>query len=279
MSSLRTLCLTSTALVFFSLATTDAWAGDDEDDDVIDLDAPLDVEELPQADDLDESLDDIMSGGFDEEPDPDSRKERLAGTDESELDFDDLDMDLEEPREGMNEFDELDEFGPDEELEEFEEFEEFDEPEEDLGDMRDLGEFELLDEPTEAEAARRGLKPSTYGLSMSEARPLADNWDGEVVAKGPDAVVVELPVLVTKRPEDFHGETTWIVARFMVDGARKGEQRHVVHSTTIADVGATVVWVKAHVPVLEPKGIVDITISQEFPDGDEVELYTRSIRY
>jgi len=270
-------------LASLSLATPDAWAADDEDEDIIDLDAPLDDEDLPQADDLDESLDDIMSGGFDEEPPPDPRKKRLAEADASELDFDDLDMDLDEPREGMNEFDdpdEFDEFGPDAELDE--DLDGLDEPDEDLGDLRDLGDLGdigLLDEPTEEEAARRAMKQADYGLELDEARPLADNWDGEVVAKGPDAVVIELPVLVTKRPEDHSGETTWIVARFAVDGDRKGEQRHVVHHTTIADIGVTVVWVKAHIPILEPKGIVDVTIAQEFPDGDEVELYTRAIRY
>lgn len=272
-----------------------------DDDEFLDLEELVEEEEEGGSLELDTEDDDAFIEGLGSEPDPadDPPERRPAPDDDLDVDslldeddffsqekrpritaeesgLDDLDLDLGDPDDVRADLDldDLDELG-DPGLEPLG----LEDPDEDLGDLRGF-DAELLDEAEAPTVGGREIKLATYGLNLDSARSLGDNFELELVDKGPDAVVVELPVVITTRSADYLGEKSWIVARFYVNGSRAGEQRHIVHPTTIAEAGPTIVWVKGHLPVpVGSKGEVEVQVVQEFMDGEEMALFTRVRRY
>ena len=114
--------------------------------------------------------------------------------------------------------------------------------------------------PPAAPAAPAG--PARLTLQTAGKAPLSGAYDAAVVAVDVDAVVVELPVLIAASGSDFAGAPFTVVASFLQDGKTIGESRHLVSRASIADLGPTVVWVKQHVPVTDPSGRVEISVSR-----------------
>lgn len=263
-------------------------ADDENEDDFEDYDekeAKVDAL-IEDFDDLDEEMDfELDDGGSLDGYGPDDDDDE-GGFDAESLD--DMDLDLSggssRPAVDSKEAAIIDEYGLEEGgpdmpgepgLDDFDEFG----PEEDLDGLDSMGDMDILDEPTEEELARQNTKPGDFGLNLREARVMADNWPVDVVERGPDAVVVELPVLVAKEEMDFSGEETWLVARFIANGDGAGEQRHLIAAETVLPVSPTIVWVKAHVPVAQARGEIEVRIYQAFRDGDEVSLFSRAAKY
>lgn len=272
-----------------------------DDDEILDLEELVEDDEDDDLFELDTDDDDAFIEGLGREPDPADDPPARAPSPDEDLDvdslldeddffaeerrprvtaeesgLDDLDLDLGDPDDVRADLDldDMDDFG-DPGLEPLG----LEDPDEDLGDLRGF-DAELLDEAEAPTVDGREVKLADYGLDMDSARALGDNFEIDLVERGPDAVVVELPVVITARSADYLGEKSWIVARFYVNGSRAGEQRHIVHPTTIAEAGPTIVWIKGHLPVpVGTRGEVEIQVVQEFMDGEEMDLFTKVRRY
>ena len=248
----------------------------DDDDDFIDS---LDNDPPPSKDPParrssvdDDELDagDLLNDEDDFFKEASSRKRVTA----EEAGLDDLDMDLGDPdmpRVSDMEFEDL----GDPDLEPMG----LDDPDEDFGDLRGFS-ADLLDEGGPTTSDGRSVKLANYGLNMDAARALDDNFDLSIVDRGPDAVIIELPFVVTTKASEYLGEKYWVVATFFVNGSKAGEQRHIVHPTTIAPAGPTIVWIKGQLPVpVGSKGEVEVQLVQEYMDGAEEALFTKTRRY
>ncbi len=128
-------------------------------------------------------------------------------------------------------------------------------------------------------AAAAPAGPARLTLKVADKDPLTGAFPAGVVAIDVDAVVVELPVLVARSGGDFKGGEFWLVAEVLVGGKKVGEARHLVTKAAIADLGPTVVWLKQHVPVIDPKG--DITVKVSRIDGEDppAALFTKKAAY
>lgn len=148
-------------------------------------------------------------------------------------------------------------------------------------DDPDFDDPELAPEkPKPAPAAKPAAAsgPARLALNISGKAPLTDAFPGQVVAKDVDAVVIELPVLVAARGAD-HKADYWLIAEINVGSVKVGELRSWVSKAGIADLGPTLVWLKAHVPVVDTAGAISLKVSSQPEGGAPKALFTKSIAY
>ena len=117
-------------------------------------------------------------------------------------------------------------------------------------------------------------------FTLAGKRPLADNYPAEVIFSSPDAVVVELPVLLARSRADFQGETYWLVNQVFVAGRAVAESRQLVSAAAISQSGPTIAFVKMLVPVEELRGELEVRVSRCADVADEPELlFSQSVSY
>jgi hypothetical protein len=118
--------------------------------------------------------------------------------------------------------------------------------------------------------ATRGLGVDTIGKKI-----LADNYTIRVVSTDMGSVVVELPVLVSQSPDDVGTEEYWLVGEVLVDGKKVAETRALINPTAVAELGPSVVWLKAFAPVNNPGGQVSFKVSKALGTAAPTALFTR----
>ena len=116
-------------------------------------------------------------------------------------------------------------------------------------------------------------------LETSGKMPLVGNYNGTIVVKDIDSLVVELPVLVARDSSDYVGGEYWIAAEVTVDGKRVTESRQLVTRASVADLGPTVIWMKSNVPVNSDRGSVEIKVSKISSTGNIQSLFTKNVDY
>ena len=121
--------------------------------------------------------------------------------------------------------------------------------------------------------------PVTLSLKVSDKEPLTGAFNASIVALDVDAVVIELPVLVAASGAGFSGGDYTLVAEFMLGDRKVGESRHVVSRAGITDLGPTVVWLKQHVPVTDPKGRIEVKVSRIDAEDPPTELFSKGVDY
>jgi hypothetical protein len=110
--------------------------------------------------------------------------------------------------------------------------------------------------------------------------PLSDNFPIRILGHEPDALLIELPLLVAESPNDFDGAGFWVIVEIFVDRKKVGDHRQLVSPQTIAAMGPTHAWIKALVPIPAPQGKLELRVSRISADGQTVEaLFIRSLRY
>ena len=126
----------------------------------------------------------------------------------------------------------------------------------------DFGEFQLrLPNPEPA-------LPLPY--SVVGRKPLVDNYGATVVFVDRDSVVVEMPVLVARNPGDFSADF-WIIGQVQIDGKTVGEIQQFITSTSLAQAGPTVAFLKLLVPVETNKGELTVNVIKS-ADGETREV-------
>ena len=127
-------------------------------------------------------------------------------------------------------------------------------------------------------AASAGAAATGIGLATLGKAPLGDHFPAAIVARDIDAVVIELPVLVAAKPADFDADY-WLITEVMVEDRKVAESRHFITRASVADMGATVVWAKSHVPVADREGTVQLKVSQKTGNGTAKSLFTKEVPY
>lgn len=116
-------------------------------------------------------------------------------------------------------------------------------------------------------------------VDIQDKVPLADNYPLRVLAKDVDAVVVELPILVTRRASEHTGADWWLVLEVLVDGKKVTEARDLVSAASLTDLGPTVLWWKGSVPVRQTAGAIEVKVSQVIEGAPPKPLFTRAVAY
>jgi hypothetical protein len=116
--------------------------------------------------------------------------------------------------------------------------------------------------------------------AVSRTGPLSNNFPVRILGHEPDALLVELPLLVTESPDDFEEPGFWLIVEIFADRKKVGDQRQLFTQSTIATMGPTHAWVKALVPIPAPQGRLELRVSKLGADGRTVEpLFTTDVRY
>ena len=111
-------------------------------------------------------------------------------------------------------------------------------------------------------------------------KPLSDNFPIRVLGHEPDALLIELPLLIVNEPSEFDGRAFWVIVEIFVDGTKVADHRQIVDKSTITTMGPTHAWVKAMVPIPTPQGQLDLRVSRLYTEGNIAEgMFVRSIRY
>lgn len=104
---------------------------------------------------------------------------------------------------------------------------------------------------------------------------LGDHFPVEIVQTLPNALVVELPVVVGTRAEVT--KDYWLVGEVFVDGKKVGESRQLVMASSLSDASATT-YLKLHAPVDAQQGQVEVQVSQ-IVDGKSKKLFGRETAF
>jgi len=132
--------------------------------------------------------------------------------------------------------------------------------------------------PPVAAAAPPAEPTSGLGISTRGLAPLGDHYEATIVNRDVDALVVELPVLVATQPTDYDGDF-WLIVEVLSDDKAVAESRHRITRPSIAEMGATVVWSKSHVPVIDREGTLKIRVSRKSSNGSIKELFMKEVPY
>jgi hypothetical protein len=157
---------------------------------------------------------------------------------------------------------------------------EFDDPSLDVPAMDDEGDGleDIGSAPPPARAAAEGPARG-LGVDVAGKQPLADNFPIRVVSTDMGSVVLELPVLVSRSPDDVGAQEFWVVGEVLVDGKKVTETRALVNLGAVAELGPSVVWLKAFAPVGNPSGQLAVRVSKALGAGAPAVLFTRSGTY
>jgi len=120
-----------------------------------------------------------------------------------------------------------------------------------------------------------------HGVTAAKGQgALNDNFPIRIVGHESDALLIELPLLVTESPEDFESPGFWIIVEIFANDRKVGDHRQLVTRHTIASMGPTHAWVKALVPIPAPQGQIDLRVSRISHNGQHVQtLFVRTLQY
>lgn len=149
---------------------------------------------------------------------------------------------------------------------------EFDDP---TLDVPALGEGDPEESRPVPVAAAAGQPVRGLGVDTVGKKVLADNYAIRVVSTDMGSVVIELPVLVSQSPDDVGAEEYWLVGEVLVDGNKVAETRALVNVGAVAELGPSVVWLKAFAPVNNPAGQVSVKVSKALGAAAPAALFTR----
>lgn len=143
-------------------------------------------------------------------------------------------------------------------------------------DGDDFDAFELEDEDefaafgeTKAPPVKAQKAVPLVGAALSDHFPLS------IVRTLPNAVVVELPVVIGTRAEV--SSDYWLVGEVFVDGKKVGESRQLVMASSLSDASVTT-YLKVLAPVSAQQGQVEVQVSQ-IVDGKTNKLFGRKAQF
>lgn len=121
--------------------------------------------------------------------------------------------------------------------------------------------------------------PPALALDAAGKDPLQGGFPLVVVAAQPDAVVVELPVLVARTRAGTEAGFL-LVGEARVGGRAVAEVRHVVTADSLAVASPTFAFLKLTVPVEATRGEVEVVVKTAALDGTEArELFRERATY
>lgn len=143
-------------------------------------------------------------------------------------------------------------------------------------DTDDFDTFELEDDDDFAAFGEtKAPAPKVQAAPAAARAALGDHFPVEIVQTLPNALVVELPVVIGTRSEV--SKDYWLVGEVFVDGKKVGESRQLVMVSTLSDASTTA-YLKLHAPVDAQQGQVEVQVSQ-IVDGQTSKLFGRKAAF
>ena len=143
-------------------------------------------------------------------------------------------------------------------------------------DGDDFDAFELEDDDDFAAFGEtKAPAPKVQAAPVATRAALGDHFPVEIVQTLPNALVVELPVVIGTRSEV--AKDYWLVGEVFVDGKKVGESRQLVMASTLSDASTTA-YLKLHAPVNAQQGQVEVQVSQ-IVDGKTSMLFGRKAAF
>jgi hypothetical protein len=143
-------------------------------------------------------------------------------------------------------------------------------------DGDDFDAFELEDEDDFAAFGATKAPPAmSQKAGPLVGAALGDHFPLSIVRTLPNAVVVELPVVIGTRAE-VNGDY-WLVGEVFVDGKKVGESRQLVMASSLSDASVTT-YLKVLAPVSAQQGHVEVQVSQ-IVDGKTNQLFGRKAQF
>lgn len=159
------------------------------------------------------------------------------------------------------------------------------EPAEFLGDFNDEDDVDLgfgfePDEPVRKRASAPATSgPGAITLDVAGKQPLGDNYPVTVVAVERDAVVVELPVLVSTSRVGLEAPFA-LVAEVHSSEGKVAQSTTLINPESLAEFGPSFVFLKMFAPVMEKEGEVTVKVKKAKLDGTGgTELFSRATPY
>ncbi len=135
-------------------------------------------------------------------------------------------------------------------------------------------------DPDVVEASPWAQDRKSDGKGKDRLAPLGDHFQVRILGHEPDALLIELPILVAKSPSSFEGSSYWLVVEIFAGQKKVGDHRVMVSRETLATMGPTHVWVKAMVPTPKPQGELTIRVLRIDPGATEVRpIFERKLKY
>lgn len=144
-------------------------------------------------------------------------------------------------------------------------------------DGDDFDPFELEDDDDFSAFGETKAPPAKVqkAAPVAARAALGDHFPVEIVQTLPNALVVELPVVIGTRAEV--AKDYWLVGEVFVDGKKVGESRQLVMASTLSDASTTA-YLKLHAPVNAQQGQVEVQVSQ-IVDGKSSKLFGRKASF
>jgi len=126
------------------------------------------------------------------------------------------------------------------------------------------------DSPWQKSAKQKGLKMA----------PLGAHFPVRILGHEPDALLLEIPMLVAQKPGDFKGEGYWLIVEFFMGKKKVGDHRIMVNKHSLAMMGPTHAWVKAMIPTSKPQGEITIRVLRMERASSQVQpMFERKVKF
>jgi len=114
----------------------------------------------------------------------------------------------------------------------------------------------------------------------SKLAPLGAHFPIRILGHEPDALLIEIPMLVAESREDLDGEGYWLIVEFFLEGKKVGDHRIMVEENTLATMGPTHAWVKTMIPTPSPQGEITIRVLRMDRASSEVRpMFERTLKF
>ena len=118
------------------------------------------------------------------------------------------------------------------------------------------------------------------GKSKVGVEPLGAHFPVRILGHEPDALLIELPMVVAQSPDSFEGPGFWLIVEFFIDAKKVGDHRLMVTKETLATMGPTHAWVKSMVPTPRPHGVLTIRVLKLNAETNEIQpMFQRKVRF
>jgi hypothetical protein len=134
--------------------------------------------------------------------------------------------------------------------------------------------------PTDPDAVEASPWAKTQAGQHEKLDSLGAHFPIHILGHEPDALLIELPLLIVQSPDQFDGQEYWLIVEFFLGKHKVADHRIWVSRKTLATMGPTHAWVKTMIPTPEPQGEIKVRILRMDPASSLVRpVLERSLKF
>lgn len=113
-----------------------------------------------------------------------------------------------------------------------------------------------------------------------KVEPLGAHFPVKILGHEPDALLIEVPMLIAESPQAFTQKDYWLIVEFFLGKKKVGDHRIMVSKHTLATMGPTHAWVKTMIPTPQPQGEITIRVLRMDAQSSEVTpKFERTLKF